>query len=78
MRLLSLAAAENHAYAQYMLSCQLTSGEVEQKITLLRSASKSSTNAMFKLACLLADGEGVACDEGEAAKLLMSVFLLLR
>jgi len=72
MRLLSLAAAENHADAQYLLSCQLTSGDVEQKITLLRSASKSNTNAMFKLACLLADGEGVLCDEGEAAKLLMS------
>ena len=72
MRLLGLAAAENHAEAQYLLSCQLTSGDVEQKITLLRSASKSNTNAMFKLACLLADGEEVACDEGEAAKLLMS------
>ncbi len=72
MRLLNLAAAENHADAQYLLACQLTGGDVEQKLTLLRSASKSNTNAMFKLACMLADGEGVACDEGEAAKLLMS------
>ena len=72
MRLLNLAATENYADAQYLLACQLTGGDVEQKIPLLRSASKSNTNATFKLACLLADGEGVACDVGEAATLLMS------
>ena len=29
-------------------------------------------NATFKLACMLADGEGVACDDKEAANLFMS------
>ena len=71
-RLLKLAAAKNHADAQYLLACQLKGVNLKQKIALLKSASKSNANAMFKLACMFADGEGVKRDDKEAARLLMS------
>jgi TPR repeat protein len=72
MRLLKLAAAENHAFAQYLLACQLNGVYLKQKFALLKSASKINANAMFKLAYMFADGEGVTRDDKEAAKLLMS------
>ena len=71
-RLLKLAATENHADAQYLLACQSKGVSLKQKIALLKSASKSNLNAMFKLACMFADGEGVIRDDKEAAKLLIS------
>jgi uncharacterized protein len=71
-RLLKLAATKNHADAQYLLACQLKGVNLKQKIVLLKSASISNTNAMFKLACMFADGEGVPRDDKEAANLLMS------
>ena len=72
-RLLELAASQSHADAQYLLACQLEGGSLKRKIELLKGASKSNNmNATFKLACMLADGEGVARDDKEAAKLLMA------
>jgi len=71
LSLLQCAADKNHADAQYLLACQLQSGDFEQ-IQLLKRASRSGhSNALFKLACLVADGNGVRDDE-EAASLFMA------
>jgi TPR repeat protein len=72
-RLLKVAAGQSHPDAQYLIACQKKGVNSKKKVALLKDASKcNNINAIFKLACMLADGEEVAREDKEAATLFMS------